>query len=254
MIRLAALALAVLAAALPTRAEERVVAGLSEDEIAISTDFTGSDLLIYGAIKRSAPQPPGRLDVIVTLAGPSERVVVRRKSRVLGVWANTQAVEVDAAPSFYAVASTRALADILPDTQDLRHRITTPRMIRAVGLPADITDVEAFIDALVRLREAEGLYGTFPGAVTLREATLFRADIAMPANLVEGGHALRIFLMRDGEVVDLYQTDIRVEKVGLERWLYTLAHERPLRYALLSLFIAIAAGWLASAAFRLLPG
>ncbi|HBG98059.1 MAG TPA: hypothetical protein DDY29_04805 [Rhodobacteraceae bacterium] len=253
MMRAVALLL-VLLAALSAAAEERVVVGLSEDAIAISTDFTGSELLIFGAIKRAAPPPPGRLDVIVTLAGPSERVVVRRKARKYGIWVNDQAVEVDAAPSFYAVATTRLIGDILPDTQDLRHRITTERMIRAVGLPDDILDRDAFIEALVRLREAEGLYGTFPGAVTLREATLFRTDIAMPANLVEGAYALRIFLMRDGEVVDLYETDIAVEKVGLERWLYTLAHERPFRYALLSLFIAIAAGWLASAAFRLLPG
>jgi uncharacterized protein (TIGR02186 family) len=253
MNRLVALLLLLLAA-LPARAEERVVVGLSEDAISISTDFTGSDLLIFGAVRRSAPPPPGRLDVIVTLAGPLEQVTVRRKERVLGVWANAQAVEVDSAPSFYAVASTRALDAILTDTQDLRHRITIPRMIRAIGQTAVAADADAFIDALVRLRTADKLYAALPGAVTLSEATLFRADIAMPANLVEGAYALRIFLIREGAVIDLYQTEIEVAKVGLERWLFTLAHERPLAYALLSLLIAVTAGWLASAAFRLLPG
>ena len=41
-----------------------------------------------------------------------------------------------------------------------------------------------------------------------------------------------------------------MRKVGLERLIYTLAHERPLIYGLLSLVIAIAAGWSASAVFR----
>ncbi|MGC1259467.1 MAG: TIGR02186 family protein, partial [Jannaschia helgolandensis] len=41
------------------------------------------------------------------------------------------------------------------------------------------------------------------------------------------------------------------QKVGLERWIYALANEEPILYGLLSLFIAIVAGWGASAVFRL---
>ena len=42
-----------------------------------------------------------------------------------------------------------------------------------------------------------------------------------------------------------------VAKVGLERWLYRLAMERPFWYGLMSLGFAVGAGWAASAAFRL---
>jgi hypothetical protein len=45
---------------------------------------------------------------------------------------------------------------------------------------------------------------------------------------------------------------IDVRKVGLERWLYNLSREQSLVYGLLSLAIAIAAGWLASAAFAMI--
>ena len=48
-----------------------------------------------------------------------------------------------------------------------------------------------------------------------------------------------------------YTTDIDVKKVGLERWLYNLAHDQALIYGLMSLAIAIAAGWAASAFFRM---
>ena len=80
--------------------------------------------------------------------------------------------------------------------------------------------------------------------------TLFHADIRLPSNLIEGDHRARIFLVRDGRVIDSDQAPIRVRKVGLERWLYRLAMERPSWYGLMSLAIAMAAGWLASAAFR----
>ncbi len=54
--------------------------------------------------------------------------------------------------------------------------------------------------------------------------------------------------------MDIHEKIIGVRKVGLERWIYTLAHEQPLIYGLLSLAIAIAAGWSASAVFRYIRG
>jgi uncharacterized protein (TIGR02186 family) len=88
--------------------------------------------------------------------------------------------------------------------------------------------------------------------VDLEEDTLFRGQVSLPANLTEGPYRTRIFLTRDGNVVDIYETSIAVNKVGLERWLYELSRNQPLIYGLMSLAIAIAAGWGASAAFRFL--
>ena len=50
----------------------------------------------------------------------------------------------------------------------------------------------------------------------------------------------------------MHETSIYVRKVGLERWLYNMSRENALMYGLMSLAIAIAAGWGASAAFRLI--
>ena len=49
-----------------------------------------------------------------------------------------------------------------------------------------------------------------------------------------------------------YETIIDVRKVGLERWLFALSREQPVLYGLMSLAIAIAAGWGASTAFRMI--
>jgi uncharacterized protein (TIGR02186 family) len=139
---------------------------------------------------------------------------------------------------------------VISYTEDLRHRISIPWAIRAVGTGA--ADRDAFIDALVRVRTEAGLYQRSEGAVTLRDQTLFDTSIRLPANLVEGAYRTRIFLTRGGDVVDVFSQDISVRKVGLERWIFNLAYDRPLAYGLLSLAIAIAAGWLASAVFRYL--
>lgn len=239
-----------LACALPLAAEE-VVLGLSQDEVSITTNFDGSEILIYGAIKREAPIPSGPpLEVIVTIAGPSEPVTVRRKEKRFGIWINTDLVEVDAAPSFYAVATSNAFSEILRDTEDLRYKVSIPRAIRSVGAPMTVQDAQSFSDAVIRIRKANASYQLLEDEVDLTQQTLFSTAIAMPANLTEGDYQTRILLTRDGRVVSEYETVIDVRKVGLERWLYTLSREQPLYYGLLSLAIAIAAGWMASAVFN----
>jgi uncharacterized protein (TIGR02186 family) len=246
------LLIALLILALPARAEE-VVLGLSSDSVSISTNFDGSEILIYGAIKRKEAIPEGSpLQVIVAVVGPSQPLTVRRKDRRFGIWVNTEAVEVDAAPSFYAIATSAPWTEVLSDTEDLRHKVSIPRAIRSVGAPMTVNDSQSFSEAVIRIRSANGLYQLNEGSVDLRQQTLFSTRIAMPANLTEGDYATRILLTRGGEVVGQYQTAIDVRKVGLERWLFSLSREQPLLYGLMSLAIAIAAGWGASAAFRIL--
>jgi len=231
---------------------EGIVADLSQRRVSITTNFTGSEIIIFGAVKREAPiLASDPLDVIITVVGPAERVTVRKKDRVAGIWVNTAEQEIDSAPSFYAVMSTAPLADILSDTEDLRHRITKRKRIRAVDGGAS-GDIEGFTEALIRIREGEDIYQLNESTVAFFDATLFRSQVTLPANLTEGAYETTIYLTRNKEVVSRHFTTIQVTKVGLERFLYTLAHQQPLLYGLMSLFIAIAAGWLASTAFRML--
>lgn len=231
-------------------AAEEVVMGLSQSSISITTNFAGSDILIFGAIKREEAIPAGDLDVIVTIAGPSTPLTIRRKTRVLGLWINTDSVEIDSAPSFYAVATSGPVAEVLSQTDDLRHRISIPLAIRSVGAPETVGDAQTFTEALIRIRSDNHLYKLLEGSVEVQEQTLFRSSISLPANLTEGDYRTRIFLAREGEVIAQYETVIDVRKVGLERYLFTLAHQQPLLYGLMSLAIAILAGWGASAIFR----
>ena len=234
-------------------AQEQVVLGLSQDRVAITADFDGSEILIFGAVKREAPIPDGPpLEVIVAVAGPSEPVMVRRKEKKFGIWVNTDSVLVDSAPSFYAVATSAPFNEIISDTEDLRYRISIKRAIRSVGAAMHIRQAQDFAEAVVRIREDEGLYSIRENTVAVDEQTLFRTSIDMPADLTEGDYLTRIFLMRGGQVISEFETTIDVRKVGLGRFLYNMSRQQPVWYGLMSLVIAIAAGWGASTAFRLL--
>lgn len=244
-----ALALALFAA--PATGEE-IVSGLSQNRVSITADFDGTELIVYGAVKRDAPPPDAApLEVIVTVEGPSTPIIIRRKERVAGIWINQDKTLVDAAPTFYAIVTTAPLQSILSNTEDLRHRISIPRAIRAVGMSSEVADPEVFLESLLRIRQNADVYRLLQGRMEFVEQTLFRADVVLPANLTEGDYLVRLFLTRDGEVVDTQQRVIGVRKEGLERFLFNLAQEQPLIYGLLALLLAVVAGWGASAAFRL---
>jgi len=251
---LAALSLSLAAITLPAAAgEEEVVLGLSQDRVAITATFDGSEILIFGAVKRETPIPKGDpLQVIVAVSGPSSPVTVRRKEKRLGIWVNTDSVLVDSAPSFYAIATSAPFDEVITDTEDLRYRVSIERAIRSVGAAMHIRGAQEFAEAVVRIRENRNLYSLRENTVAVDQQTLFRTAIDMPADLTEGQYKARILLTRSGEVVSHFETAIDVRKVGLERFLYALSREQPFVYGLMSLAIAIAAGWSASAAFRLL--
>ena len=231
-------------------AAEEVVLGMSHDEVAITATFDGSEILVFGAIKRESKISPVPLQVIVAVSGPSEPLLVRRKERKFGIWINTDTVEVDLAPSFYAVATSAPWDQVVTDTEDLRHKISINRAIRSVGAPMHIENAQSFSDAVMRIRKKSGLYQLRENTVAVDQQTLFRTSIEMPANLTEGNYKTRIFLTRNGQVLSHFETDIAVRKVGLERFLFTLSRENPLVYGLMSLAIAIFAGWSASAVFQ----
>ena len=240
-----------LLAALPLKAEE-VVLGMSSDTISITTSFDGSELLIFGAVKREEPIAEGDpLEVIIAVQGPKEPLTLRRKEKKFGIWVNTDAVDIDLAPSFYAISTSGSFGDILSDVEDLRHHVSIPRAIRSVGAPMNVTNSQSFTEALIRIRTKNDLYQLNENSVSFDEQTLFRTSIALPADLTEGDYVTRILLTRDGKVVSSLETALDVRKVGLEKFLYDLSRQRPLVYGIMSLAIAIIAGWGASAVFQI---
>ena len=67
MMRLLVLLLTLLA--IPVTAQEDVVLGLSQNRVAITANFDGSEILVFGAVKRETAIPQDApLQVIVTVA------------------------------------------------------------------------------------------------------------------------------------------------------------------------------------------
>jgi uncharacterized protein (TIGR02186 family) len=244
-------------APLPQEPVEKVEADVSTRSVEVTTDFTGHEILVFGAIDKSQ-QPDdegGYYDVVVVVEGTPLPVVVRHKSDVAGVWVNTSSVTFASVPSYYAIASTKPVEEIAGPQVLERHAIGFAhiKMTPAPGHRWSFTDYQlaAFKAAVIRLKQKEGLYVVqAKDGVTFTGRSLFRATISLPANVPVGPLVARTYLFRDGEVLSAHIARVTLERTGIERLLHNFAFRSPLTYGVFAVVLAILSGLLASAFFR----
>jgi len=244
--RRAALALALLLAATPAAATEDLVSGLSQDTVEITSNYTGTDIVVFGAIER--PEDTGVNDVVVVVRGPGANMTVREKQWVAGIWINRDQAKLLSMPTYYFLASTRPVESIAPAFTLERYAIGLANVV-----PANIVshhDPEPFRLALIRHKQTEGLYGEDPAGVIFNSPTLFRARVPIPATVSRGLYNVEVYLFRDGTIISAQSTPLFIDQTGLERRLFNFAHDEPFWYGVVTVLMASLLGWLSSVLFR----
>jgi uncharacterized protein (TIGR02186 family) len=218
--------------------------------------FNGIEIVIFGAVDNSQ-QPSaesGYYDVLIVVEGVPGRVVVRRKNNVAGLWLNTSSATFDLVPSYYAIASTRPIDEITSEEFRASHGVGFQhlRFTPAFGQTQALTteDLKEFRQAIVRLKEKQGLYIQGSYRVAFSGRSLFRSSIELPANVTVGPFETRVYLFHDEKLLSQYTVRLNLEREGLERHLHSFAFGYPTLYGLMTVTIAIAAGFLASTVFR----
>jgi uncharacterized protein (TIGR02186 family) len=240
--------LVLLMAAAPVHAEE-LVSGVSQDLIQITSNYTGSDIVVFGAVEgENQSNDHGPRDVVVVVRGPDTDITVRRRDRVAGVWINHDAADLSGMPSYYFLASTRPLSAIAPAAVLARYDIGLQ------SLKPDTVhshhDYEPFRQAALRHLKQDHLYSEVPDGVEFLSETLFRAHVPVPAGVMRGQYNVEVFLFRKNAVISAQSTPLFIDQTGLERRLYNFAHNQALGYGLATVLMAIAMGWISSLLFR----
>ena len=236
-------------------ARESVEADVSARNIAVTSSFNGTEIVIFGAIDGSQ-QPSaesGYYDVIVVVEGVPSRQVVRRKSNVAGLWLNTASATFDNVPSYYAAVSTRPIDEIAPEEFRALHGIGLDHLkyTPAVGqrYPLSNEDLKAYRDAILRLKRKDGLFLDRPYGVTFTGKSIFRASVVLPANVTVGPFETRVYLFREEKLLSRFSVRLTLEREGLERYLHAFAYRLPFLYGVTTVMIAVGAGLLASTVF-----
>ncbi len=246
-------ALAILLAASATaqdtdRTEESLVVGLTQDVIHITSNFTGAEFVVYGAIE--APDAfvgAAERDIVIVVRGPETPTTVRKRGRVSGIWLNTDAATFENVPGFYFLASTAPLDGIAAPAVLKRKGIG---LANQTWIGPKRRDIGEFQKALIRSRTADQLFVEEEGAVDMNGASLFQTRIVMPANVPVGDYRVEAYLFRNGQEISAYSATLVIDKLGIERTLYNFATQRSLLYAMAAIVIAVLMGLGAAFLFR----
>jgi uncharacterized protein (TIGR02186 family) len=237
-------------------ARESVQADVSARNVAVTSSFNGTEIVIFGAVDNSQ-QPSaesGYYDVLIVVEGVPARMIVRRKNNVAGLWLNTSSATFDLVPSYYALASTRPIDEIATEEFRATHGIGfqhlrfAPAFAQAQALSTE--DLKDFRRAIIRLKREQGLYVQEQFSVAFIGRSLFRATIELPANVTVGPFETRVYLFREEKLLSQYAVKLNLEREGLERHLHAFAFGYPALYGLMTVMIAVAAGLAASTVFR----
>ncbi|TDQ82211.1 uncharacterized protein (TIGR02186 family) [Dongia mobilis] len=226
----------------PAQAQAPLIADLDDHLIAITTGFAGADVLLFGTT-----DGPG--DVIVVVKGPVDNVDVVRKERVAGIWINRKSLGFQNVPAVYMTASSKPIEDLLPEPLRASYQMGIPN-IRIV--PVDPADPELgeFSAALIRNKQASGLFAPQPARILFIGDRLFRVNLRVPSSVPTGTYLAEVYLVREQKVVGVQTTPLVISKIGFGADIYDFAHRHGAAYGVIAVLVALFAGWLAHLAFR----
>lgn len=250
-----ALAIVLTAFGLMPAAAEQLVVSLSNHRVAITSNFDGEDLVLFGTIEPDATRPVVRpaYDLVVTVTGPRQTLRTRRKERVFGIWVNVDSREFVRVPSYLGVLSNRPVNEMATQDTLRLHQVGIDNFLLPQRIGPDIADTvrdDPYRVAFVRLEGEQGLYRESATAVTFLTPTVFRAAIPLPAAVPTGNYAIDVKLFADGTMVARTNSALEVIKAGFEQHVAETARDYGLLYGLATALMALLTGWLASVVFR----
>lgn len=226
---------------------------LDNHHLAVTTGFVGTQVLLFGAVADVGT-------LVIKVTGPPQKATIRKKERVLGVWANTEKVDFEAIPSFYYYAATK-IPNLLPaarhhsdldsatyrrekiEVQDLTFRFAEDQQDLSQSRQHE------YQQALITLKKTQGLYPKMEGKITFIGQELFRLALTFPSTVPIGTYKLEVLHIQNGTTIHAKTTPLIVSKEGIGADIAYFAHKHSLLYGISAIFIAIFAGWIAAAIF-----
>jgi uncharacterized protein (TIGR02186 family) len=233
---------------------ERLVVSLSNHRVAVTSNFVGEELVLFGTTEPNPITSPLRppYDLVVTVTGPRQTLRTRRKQRMLGIWVNADSREFVSAPSYLAVLSNRPVSNIANQDTLRRLQVGLDNFLLPQRIGVDVADTvrdDPFRRAFVRLQTQQGLYRESGTAVTFLTPTVFRAAIPMPAAVPTGSYGINVELFAGGVLVARTNSALEVIKTGFEQYVADAARDYGLLYGMATALMALLIGWFASVVF-----
>lgn len=224
-----------------------LVPDVSARSIEIRYSFTGAQLLLFGAILYPGGRAPDHpLDVAVVVKGPVEPILVREKQKIAGIWMNADSHRFRSAPSFYAIASSKPVRQLVDERTAAIYELGLHDLQLSPGGGALPDKERRFEAGLLDLRTRQRLYLEDSHGVEISEHVLYRARINIPSQVPVGTYTAETFLIDNGKVVAAATRDIAIGKSGFERFVAVAARRHAILYGLTAVLLSLGLGWIAA--------
>ncbi len=222
----------------------------SHPSVAITSNFNGASLSIFGAIERGQYTPRNtEYDVVVAVHGPEKSVSIAEKKAFGIFYINGKPQDFTNVPSYLAYISNRPIADFA--TPQVRSKLQLGLdFVPFTPVSPTVTHTAEYKNALIRLNKQDGLFVELTDGVQFFTPTLFRTQVTLPDNAAAGVYAVDTYVFSAGQMVGRNQNYFHLYKVGFEQWLFNAAQEEPVVYGLSSIVLALFMGWFGAVTFR----
>lgn len=228
-----------------------LVPEVSQHTVQVRQGFTGTELLLFGTVLDPAGGAASDYEIVVVLKGPSEPIRLREKEQIGGIWLNTSSTDFRSAPTFFAVASSRPIEEIVDERTAAIFELGTEYIQLSPSGIIDPEEQRRFAAGLVQLREGQNLYKEDMNGVRIKEGVLYQARIRLPSNVQTGSYTAETFAIHDGRVISSAIAEVDVVKVGFERFVERSAQDYGLYYGLAAVLLSVFTGWAAGRLFAL---
>ena len=140
---------------------------------------------------------------------------MREKQKIAGIWMNADSNRFRSAPSFYAVASSRPVRELVDERTAAIYELGLGDLQLSPGGGALPDKERRFEAGLLDLRKRQGLYAEAPNGVEISEGVLYRARIAIPSQVPVGTYTAETFLIDRGKVIAAATRDVEIGKGGV---------------------------------------
>jgi len=221
----------------------------NHDHISIDFSYHGSEVAVSGVSAAGA-------DLIIKIASPEGRQSLRKKGKAAGfLWMNVGELKFENTPALYFMRSTKKLEGLLDEEEMGRYLLGYSALERHAEIaPVSNPEEKArWFDEFVRFKESSRLYSISHGDISVAEKDgkqNYHISLSWPYQAVPGDYTVTVYAVKDKRVIETAMTQVRVEQVGGIKFLADMAKNKGALYGIISIIVALAAGFGVGMIFR----
>ncbi len=157
-------------------------------------------------------------------------------------------------PALYSLHGTKDIKDILKPEETEKYGIGYPALERNAEISGvSKSETGKWFAEFLKYKEASDLYWTSTGKIEMAEkegGVSYYTLVAWPYQAQPGEYKVTVYAVKDGHVVEQAEKSIYVEQTGMAKSLAGMAKNNGALYGIISIAIALGAGFGVGLIFR----